>query len=132
VGVRRSVLSALLVAGCAAGDSPELACQKRIVGAGSQPGADQADRADPFDSRRYAAVDRTGCTAQQLATLARIVALTKALPGLSEANERAGRSGDPDRHMIAFQAMNDALIELNDLVRGAGVDLDRLSVAPAR
>lgn len=130
--MRWLLLPVLLVAGCATGDSPELACQKRIVGAGSQGGAERPDSEDPFQSGRYAAVDRTGCTAQQQATLDRITALTKALPGLTEANQQAGRGGDPDRHMTAFQAMNDALVELNDLLRRAGADLDRLSAEAAR
>jgi hypothetical protein len=115
----------LLLSACAAGESPKLACQKRLVGvhlAQPLPG-------DEYNHRAYATLDRTGCTAKQLAALKRFTALTSNLPALTEANERIGKSGIEAAHMIAFQAMNNALIELNDLQQSIRVDLARMEQA---
>jgi len=58
--------------------------------------------------------------------LTRLQALTQALPGLLAANEAAAKQGG-DAHMAAFQRMNDALIELNELQQKAGADLERMA-----
>lgn len=127
-GMAVLALSALL-GGCAAAESPERACQNRLAAAG----AGSPDTADSFGHAAYAAMDRTGCTARQLAVLDRIVILTRDLPGLSAANNRigAGQIGagqisavrDEAAHMAAFQRMNDAVIELDDLQQGIRADL---------
>ena len=117
----------LVLAGCAAAESPELACQQRLIAAGrtAEPAADQA-KADPFNNLAYAALDRTGCTARQSAAIERLVAITAALPALMSDNERLSHSRDDAVQMAAFQRMNDALIETNALTRGAQADLDRM------
>lgn len=108
-----------LASGCARGDSPELACQKRIAAAREAP--DLAEGS--FGAEAYAKVDRSGCSARQLAKLDRISQLASALPELLETNNRIGAGKDEAAHMAAFQAMNDALIELNDLEQSARSDL---------
>lgn len=128
--MRAQVCLALILAGCTgeAGPSPELACQQRIAEVWDRAGAETAD---PFNSRAYAAVDRAGCTPVQVAALDRFVALTAALPALSEANEAAAKSGGAD-HMAAFQRMNDAVIELNEMHRTEQAELARLSPPSGR
>jgi hypothetical protein len=115
----------LLLPACATGESPELACQKRLAAARDA----QATPGDDFNHRTYAALDRTGCTAKQLAALDRIIALTRDLPGLSEANNRIGQSGDEQAHMAAFQKMNDAVITLNELEQAIRADLAQMEQA---
>lgn len=115
----------LLLPACAAGESPELACQKRLAAARDV----QAAPGDDFNHRAYAVLDRTGCTAAQLAALDRITALARDLPGLVAANNQAGRSGDKQAHMTAFQTMNNAIIELNDLQQRIRADLAQMEQA---
>lgn len=117
-----ALAAVLLVAGCAAGESPELACQKRLAAARDAEPAP----GDDFNHRAYAAVDRTGCTEKQLAALDRITALARDLPGLTEANNRIGKNGDDQAQMVAFQAMNDAVIELNTLEQAVVADLAQM------
>ncbi len=112
-----AVLVLLLVPGCSAGESPELACQKRLAAAREAPGA------EGFNHAAYAALDRTGCTPAQIEVLERILVLTRDLPGLTEVNNKAGASGDEVRHMAAFQTMNNAVIELDRLQQKVRADL---------
>jgi hypothetical protein len=120
----------VLVSGCGAQPSPELVCQQRIVGVADRPGPQTAAQtdgdADPFQHEAYAALDRSGCTAKQLAALDRIMVLARTLPVLTEANNRIGESGNDTAHMEAFQKMNNAVIELNDLQQGAKADLEAM------
>ena len=109
--------------GCGSAVDPQVACQERLIAAGDAPPAND----DVFGYRHYAELARSGCSARQLATLDRLAALTKALPALSDANERAAAIGEK-AHMAAFQRMNDALIELNDLQQAADADLARMEV----
>lgn len=134
--MRRLLASLLLLPGCAPMVSPELACQQRLAAARNAPGPQSPEAAppsdDPFGHRRFAAIERKGCTSNQLKTLDRILTLTKALPGLTEQNEQAARTGSADAHMAAFQKMNDALIELNELQQGVTADLERMSATARR
>lgn len=124
--IRAFALAAiLLLPGCASGESPELACQKRLAAAR----AAEAAPGDDFNHRAYAGLDRTGCTEKQLAALDRITALTRDLPGLTETNNRIGQSGDKQAHMAAFQTMNDAVIELDNLQQGIRADLAQMEQA---
>ena len=111
----------LMVAGCAATDivSPELACQRRLAAAREVEPAE----GDSFNHQAYAKVDRTGCSAKQLATLDKILALTKDLPILSDAN-----LGAKDQATIAatFQRMSDAVIALDDLQQAIRSDLAQM------
>ena len=111
-----------MLSGCGTAENPVLACQQRIDSAGRVASPED----DSFGAAAYAKVDRKGCNAAQLARLDRVIALTSALPGLSAANEQAGAGGDKAAHMTAFQRMNDALIELNDIQQGWRSDLAAL------
>lgn len=115
----------MLLPACAAGESPELACQKRLAAARDV----QAAPGDDFNHRAYAVLDRTGCTAAQLAALDRITALTRDLPGLTETNDRIGQNGDEQAHMAAFQKMNDAVIALDNLQQGIRAELVQMEQA---
>ena len=120
----RSWLIALVVlTGCKAGADPVIQCQQRLVAARDAPFASD----DKFGYRPYARMDRSGCNPKQLAMLDRLLALTKAMPGLVEANERAATHGNEQAHMAAFQRMNDAIIELNDLHQAMDADLARMA-----
>ena len=112
----------LAVVGCQAAQDPQLACQQRLVAAREvAPAAD-----DKFGYQPYAKFDRSGCSGQQLEKVDRLLTLTKTLPGLLDANERAASQSEK-AHMTAFQRMNDALIELNDLQIATQADLDRMA-----
>ena len=120
----RALLVAAIAAvtGCAQTDSPQIACQQRLVAAREvAPAAD-----DKFGYQPYAKFDRSGCSGQQLEKVDRLLTLTKTLPGLLDANERAASQSEK-AHMTAFQRMNDALIELNDLQIATQADLDRMA-----
>lgn len=115
-----SLIAALaMLGGCGTGEDPLLACQQRIDAAGRVVSPED----DSFGAAAYEKVDRNGCNAAQLARLDRVTALTSALPGLTAANEQAGKSGDKAAHMAAFQRMNDALIELNAIQQSLRSDL---------
>ena len=114
------LIAALAMLGaCGTGEDPLLACQQRIDAAGQVISPED----DSFGAAAYAKVDRQGCNAAQLARLDRVIALTSALPGLNAANELAATSGDKAAQMAAFQRMNDALIELNEIQQGLRSDL---------
>lgn len=121
----------LILAACSPAENPELACQQRIVAVPDQPGAATVPEAEAFHHSAYAAVDRTGCTAAQLAKLDEIASLTKELPTLSATNQKLGENKDPG-HAAAFQAMNNGVIELNGLQQGAKSDLERMTANAAR
>lgn len=128
--MRWFALFPFLLAGCAASEDPELACQTRLVEIRNvEPVEPDGVAGDPFAGQAYAALDRTGCTPAQVTRIERLAQLAKALPGLADASDRIGRSGDSAAHMAAFQKMNDALIELDDLEQGARADLQRLRIA---
>lgn len=118
------VLTSLLVVGCAAAEtvSPELACQRRLAAVRE---AQQAI-GDDFNLHAYTNMDRTGCTAKQVAQLDQILKLTKALPALTQASTFIGMTGDKAGHSAAFQKMNDAVIELNALERSVRAALDQM------
>jgi hypothetical protein len=129
-----SLAALLLVAACSPAERPEVACQKRVVAVRAQPDEPAetgAVSADPFHAQGYAALDLTGCTPEQRSKVARLTDLAKRLPRLMEANERAPATGNDSAHMAAFQAMNDALIALDDLEQGAAADLERMLAEPA-
>ena len=134
--MRYLLAAPLLLSACAPAANPALECQQRLVAAMNAPGPQTPDAAQPgadaFGHRDFAAMDRTGCTAAQLKTLDRILALTQALPGLSEQNETAAKTGDADKHMAAFQRMNDALVALNELQQGVSSDLERMTAEAKR
>lgn len=115
------LLAPLLMAGCSVAEtvSPELACQRRLAAAREA----EPTPGDDFNHQAYARVDRTGCSGKQLAALDGLVALTKALPALNEANSRA-----KDQATIAatFHPMNDAVIKLNELEQAVRADLARI------
>lgn len=121
--MRRRVLllAPLLAVGCAAAEvvNPELACQRRLAAAREAEPA----QGDDFNSQAYAALDQTGCTTKQLAALDQILILTTALPGLTQANNIIGMTGDKAGHSAAFQKMNDSVIELNALEQSIRADL---------
>lgn len=132
--IRPVCLAALLVAACAPSEHPELACQKRMVAVRGQSDSDAnapGIKADPFHAQGYSALDLKGCTAKQRAEISRLTDLARHLPGLMEANERAAASGNAAAHMAAFQAMNDALIAIDDLEQGAAANLERMQAEPA-
>lgn len=114
------------LAGCNAAENPELACQKRLAAAREAPAA----AGDEFNHQAYAKLDRTGCSAKQMAVLDQVLVLTKTLPGLTEANNRIGASGDKAAHMTAFQQMNNAVIALNDLEQAIRADLAKMEPQP--
>jgi hypothetical protein len=118
------LLAPVLAAGCTAAEtvSPELACQRRLAAAREAPAAE----GDEFNHQAYAALDKTGCTAKQLAVLDQILILTTALPGLTQANNIIGTTGDKAGHSAAFQKMNDSVIELNELERAVRSDLAQM------
>lgn len=120
---RLILLLAPLLASCAAeAVSPELACQRRLAAAREAKPA----QGDEFNQQAYAAIDRTGCTTQQLAVLDQILILTTALPGLTQANTMIGLSGDKAGEMAAFQKMNDSVIQLNALQQSVRADLAQM------
>jgi hypothetical protein len=121
----------LVLAACSPAENPELACQQRIVAVQDQSGPATVPETEAFQHSAYAAVDRTGCTAAQLAKLNQITRLAKELPALTAANNKLGESKDPG-HPAAFQAMNNAVIALNDLQQGAKADLEQMTADAAR
>jgi hypothetical protein len=116
------LIATAVVAGCQAIEGPQITCQKRIVAAREASPSD----GDRFGFGAYSRLDRSGCSANQVATVDRLLALIQALPGQIDANERQARQGDERGQMAAFQRMNDTLIELNDLQQKAGADLARM------
>lgn len=118
------VLTSLLVVGCTAAEtvSPELACQRRLAAARDAEPA----QGDDFNSQAYAALDKTGCTPKQLTVLDQIRILTTALPGLTQANNIIGMTGDKAGHSAAFQKMNDSVVELNTLEQAIRSDLAQM------
>lgn len=118
------LLAPLLAIGCTAAEvvSPELACQRRLAAAREA----QPAQGDDFNQQAYAALDRSGCTTKQLAVLDQILILTTALPGLTQANNIIGMTGDKAGHMAAFQKMNDSVIELNALEQSIRSDLTQM------
>ena len=121
-----SLIAALaMLGGCGAGEDPLLACQQRIDAAGRVVSPED----DSFGASAYAKVERKGCNPAQLARLERVIALTSALPGLNAANEKAATSGDKAAQMAAFQRMNNALIELNDIQQSLRSDLAAMEQA---
>lgn len=120
---RLLLLLAPLLASCAAeAVNPELACQRRLAAAREAEPAE----GDDFNGQAYAALDRTGCTAKQLAVLDQILILTTALPGLTQANNIIAATGDKAGHSAAFQKMNDSVIELNALEQSIRADLAQM------
>ena len=118
------LLAPLLAVGCSAAEavSPELACQRRLAAAREA----QPAQGDDFNHQAYAKLDQTGCTAKQLAVLDQILVLTTALPGLTQANNIIGMTGDKAGHSAAFQKMNDSVIELNALEQSIRSDLTQM------
>lgn len=130
MATRILMIAAVLVAACTPSERPELTCQKRLVQVRDGSGS-EADAKDPFQAKAYAALDLSGCTPQQRATIARLAELARQLPILTERNNEAATSNNPSAHNAAFQKMNDTLIQLDDLEQGAKADLETMLTKPA-
>jgi hypothetical protein len=117
-----SLLIAMALCGCTKQPDPVLACQQRLASARDVVGS--AD--DQFNHAAYAKLDRTGCTAPQLAMLDRILVLTKELPGLTDNNEQIARNGSEAEKMAAFQRMNNAVIALGEQQQVILADLAKM------
>ena len=83
-------------------------------------------RVEGFGGEAYREMDRTGCSAGQLAQLDQLIKLTRDLPELNAANERAAESGNPAAHEAAFQRLIDAVNSLNALQQAVSRDLERM------
>jgi hypothetical protein len=111
-------IGAALLVSCAPSEDPELACERRLTEAADVIPSEN----DSFGAEVYAKLDRGGCNTRQLAKLNELIALTRELQALSAANEKAAASGDKAAHSAAFQRLNEAVTELNDLQQGLRAD----------
>ncbi|HCF24163.1 MULTISPECIES: hypothetical protein [unclassified Novosphingobium] len=124
----KHTLIALCVAGltaCAVGENAELACQQRLFAATTKLPSEP----EGFGGEAYRKMDRTGCNAGQLAQLDQLIKLTRDLPELNAANERAAESENPAAHEAAFQRLNNAVIALDELQQNVGSDLEKMEQA---
>lgn len=118
------MIAALTLACCghASEADSELRCQQRIVDASKA----ELTKADTFGAAAYGKVDKSGCSANQLADLVKLHDLGAGLNTLSQANEDAAASGNETAHMEAFQKFNNALISYGDLQQAAWAKLKQI------
>ena len=122
--MKRAVIAlcAAVLTACAAGENAELACQQRLFAAADKLPSEP----EGFGGEAYRKMDRTGCSAGQLAQLDQLIKLTRDLPELNAANERAAESGNPAAHEAAFQRLIDSVNSLNALQQAVSRDLERM------
>lgn len=122
-----TIIAALTLAAC--GHASEvhsaLQCQQRVVDAREA----KPVKADPFGAAAYEKLDRSGCSANQIADIDKLYKAGVELNALSQANEDAAASGNEAAHMQAFQKFNNALIGYDELQQTASAKLKQMQAS---